>query len=79
MHDAINEDVEADVDDVPMGEPSEEALKKLVNGISSVRGEGGSHGRYLLMISLLNYLKWRKIENLSLKFFSLIPFSVGMA
>ena len=47
MHDAIyvdeNEDVEADVEDVPMGAPSEEALKKLVNGISSGSEEGG-HG-----------------------------------
>ena len=36
------------------------------------------HGRYLLMISLLLELKWRKINDLSLEFFLLVLFSVGI-
>ena len=35
------------------------------------------HGRYLLTISLLIDLKWRKIETLSLELFYLVPFSLG--
>ena len=42
VHDAANVDVEADVEDIQMGAPSEEALKRLVNGISSGREEGES-------------------------------------